>query len=296
VNTQKLLYHAHEVREHSIESKFVAQTFKIEVFQPLRAAGDSERFPVLYTTDADYFFGGLANLANQLQLVGETPRFIMVGIGYPDTRAAALLRMRDLVSHSIRRHFQEVVELLAASPFVNARDHLPAVTQTTDAEQFLRFIREELMPFIDSRYPTRADDASYWGYSAGGTFGLYTLFTQPDTFKRYVLGSPATSYDGQQFGIELAENFRRSGGRMKARLFMSVGELEEFYGKFDLVSGFYAMAKFLKTVSIEGLDLTSRVFPGETHATAWTCAFSHGLKALFGPAAQVPWWPDFGGR
>jgi predicted alpha/beta superfamily hydrolase len=291
-----LIFQAHETKEHLLKSSVVAQVFRIKVFQPVSSADGSERFPVLYVTDSDDFFDALTALAACLQYHGETPRFIMVGIGYEEEHAAGALRVRDLYTHAIRKHSEKEMEQLAKSALVSGIDDFRKITQTTDAVQFLAFIRTELMPFIAKHYPAQSDDNNYFGYSAGGAFGLYTLFTQADTFKRYMLGSPATSYGGHNFGIELAKAFIQSSQSIEAKLFMSVGELEEFkrgLGQFDLVTGYYLLAKFLKKSAIDGLDLTLRVFPGETHATAWTLAFSHGLKTLFGPVDQVPYWPEF---
>lgn len=284
----------HEIKQHLIQSSAVAQVFTITVQQPIDRADDSEKFPVVYITDSDEFFGGVATLATALQFSGETPRFILVGIGYGDGRAAETLRMRDLVTHSIRGHFRAAIERVADSALFGGVDDLKVIA-ATDATHFLKFIREELMPFIDGHYPVIPGDNNYWGYSAGGCFGLYTLFTKPDTFKRYILGSPATSYAGQHFGIELAKAFMESGCTLEAKIFVSVGELEEFtpwFSQFELVSGYYRLVKFLKQSAIAGLELTSQVFPGETHATAWTLAFSRGLKALFGAVDQVPYWPQ----
>jgi len=53
------------------------------------------------------------------------------------------------------------------------------------------------------------------------------------------------------------------------------------------------MAKHLRKLAIPGLDLTLETFPRETHATAWTLAFAHGVKAVFGPVDQVPFWPEY---
>ncbi len=285
----------HQIEEHLIRSQAIAQTFRVKVLQPMSRSDRSERFPVLYTTDSDYFFGGLSNLANMMQGYGEIPRVILVGIGYADSGAAPLLRLRDLLSRPVQELLATLIKQTADSEFVTVPEDVQHIASSTDAAEFLRFVHEELMPFIDAHYPTLPDDRSFFGYSAGGTFGLYTLFTRPDTFRRYVLGSPATSYDGHHFGIELAERFVRSGRSIDAKVFMSVGELEELQSgtdRFDLVSGYYLLARFLQRSPVAGLDLTLRVFPGETHATAWTMSFSHGLKALFGPADRVPFWPE----
>jgi predicted alpha/beta superfamily hydrolase len=286
-------YKPHEIREHVVESQVVAQTFRTRVLKPIHQADDAERFPVVYMTDADDSFDALATLASYLQLSGETPRFILVGIGYGDVGRANLLRMRDLFTHSIRAHFLKEIERVARSPLVCWPGHLNAITGTTDAGQFLQFIRTELMPFVAAHYPALDDDNSYYGYSAGGAFGLYTLLTQPDTFKRYILGSPATSYAGHHFGVELVSDFVKSGAQTRAKVFMCVGELEEFQRgltQYDLVTGYYLLVKFLKKSAIAGLDLISEVFPKETHNTAWTLAFTHGVRALFGRLEHAPPW------
>jgi predicted alpha/beta superfamily hydrolase len=289
-------YRAHEMREHTLASTAVAQSFRIRVLQPISATDAHERFPVLYTTDADYFFGGLAALAHLQQLLGETPRFILVGIGYRDRREAEVLRMRDLLPRAAREWFLPETRSLSQSPLVEGTVAMDSVATTTDASDFLSFIRQELMPFIDATYPTVGGDNSYCGYSAGGGFGLYTLFTEPEIFKRYIIGSPTTSHSGHHFAIDWAKSFQRSGKKMDAQVFMSVGELEEFQRgqyQFDLVSGYVQLTKFLKQASIAGLHLTTRLFAGETHATAWTLAFSHGTRTVFGPADSVPFSPDY---
>jgi predicted alpha/beta superfamily hydrolase len=285
-----------ELQEHLIESQHVPQTFKLRVQIPMCRADGSERFPVLYAADSDDYFEALARQAAMLQLHGEAPRFILVGVGYENPRSADALRLRDLFTHSIRSHFRTTIEQLLTSPLVEGVDSIKTIVESTDASDFLRFVRAELIPFIEAHYPTVADENTYFGYSAGGTFGLFTLFTQPETFKRYILGSPGTSCEGHNFAIELAQAFFRASRRLDAKVFMSVGELEEFkkgLDRFDLVSGCYQFAKYLKQAAISGLDLTFKMFPDETHATAWTRAFNHGVKTLLGSVDQVPFWPDY---
>jgi len=288
-------YRCHDVTEHSIQSRIVAQKFTIKVLQPIRRADGTERFPVVYVTDSDDFFGGFSTFANFLQLYGEAPRFVLVGIGYEDSRVANLMRWRDFFTHGVRARFHGVIEQVAGSALAGGVSSLPAITQTTDAREFLQFIRDELIPYITGQYSVLPNENSLFGYSAGGAFGLYTLSTQPNIFKGYILGSPATSYDGQDFGIELVRSLTNSFQSIDARVFISVGELEEFgrgLNRFELTTSYYQLAKVLKLAAIPGLALTTQVFPHETHATAWAPAFAHGLKSLFGPAPQVPFWSE----
>ena len=284
-----------EIHQHVLESEFVADAFTIKLVTPISRADGSERFPVVYAVDSDHFFGGLSNLASMMQGYGETPRFILVGIGYRNSGAAAVLRMRDLFSRRVQSILGGYINQVADSEFVTGLDDVRRVTQATDSGHFLRFVRDELMPWVQERFPVIPDDNTFWGYSAGGTFGLSTLFNASQTFRRYVLGSPGVCYKGEHFGIELVEEFLKSGKTLEARVFMSVGELEDHHpaaANFDLVGGYVQLAKFLRQSAVPGLELTARVFPGETHATAWTSSFSHGLKSVFGPAGNVPFWPD----
>jgi predicted alpha/beta superfamily hydrolase len=290
-----LHYRTHDVEEHLIASRSVGQSFRIRVLQPISRANDSERFPVVYLTDGDFFFGGAATLASSLQVLGETPRFILVGIGYDTAELAPLLRWRDFATHTLRAQLRDVLQTVIDAPFASYKMELSKVTASTDATEFLSFMAEELIPFIDRRYPTVAGERGLVGYSLGGALGLYSLFTQPHLFEYYILGSPSISYREENFGIDLTRDFLASRKTLSARLFMSVGELEEFgrgHHHLGLVSGYYRLASFLTRAAIPGLDLSLRVFAGESHATSWTLSFSHGLRQLLGPAESVPFWPD----
>jgi predicted alpha/beta superfamily hydrolase len=284
-----------EVTEHRIASRNIAQVFRVKVQLPIRRTDETERFPVLYATDADEFFGALATIATHLQIHGEVPRFILVGIGYADEAASRLLRMRDLHTHANRALYQDDIEQLARSSLVNANCDLRLITQTTDAGEFLEFVKSELVPFVDGTYPTESSANSYYGYSAGASFGLFTLLSQPETFKNYILGSPVTSHRGHQFATAFVKRFLDSGRSLNARVYISVGELEELgpMERFDLVSGCSTLLKYLRGANIRSLQLITRMFPGETHASAWMPAFSHGLRVVLGPADDIPFCPIY---
>ena len=55
----------------------------------------------------------------------------------------------------------------------------------------------ELTPFIESNYRAEPTDRAIFGYSDGGLFVLYALFSQPGTFRRYITqrtrASPGTA-------------------------------------------------------------------------------------------------------
>lgn len=289
--------------QHHISSKFVDQTYQIEVSMPISQEGGKERFPVLYVTDGNIWADSLSVMANLMQAGGALERFILVRIGYPSDSlfAGGRLRTRDLVPPQGRIYFDEGRAALRAksdgktapskSLFESGVIPYTKGESATSAKEFVQFIQKELIPYIDERYPTRADDNNYFGHSAGGSFGLYVLFSQPELFKRYILGSPAIGFNGRFFGLEQAEQYVASGKDLQAKVYLAYGneghDLD--LALFDIAGGYYALSRLLKGAAIPGLELTFKEFPNETHNTAWMPIYVHGVKALFGKADCLPW-------
>ena len=55
-----------------------------------------------------------------------------------------------------------------------------------DAGKFLSFIKNELIPFIDSKFKTKPRDRTLMGCSLGGLFTIYALFNETGLFNRYI--------------------------------------------------------------------------------------------------------------
>ena len=249
----------------------MAQTFRVQVMQPARTQGERVRFPVVYATDANLAFDMLKGISHLIQTnERDAPRFILVGIGYPRIR----LQARDVEGVLVARE---------------------GMTDYYGAEDFQQFIRHEVIPLIDAKYETEPGERTYFGHSAGGGFGLFTLFTQPDLFRNYILSSPGLiyhgessagiAYDNHEFALEYARKFIRSG-RMLERVsaYLSVGTEEEFepgLEQWRLTSSFFRMAHLIRGASIPGLRFFTEVFAGETHMTVWPMAFIHGIRTIF---------------
>ena len=147
------------------------------------------------------------------------------------------------------------------------------------AKEFLSFIRDELVPFIDENYNTIEGDRGFFGDSLGGLFGLYTLFHEPDTFSRYIIGSPSIWYD-DTVSIKYAEKFLASDQLLNARIYMSVGELEEAVPD-HMVSNVYKMFALLKSKPMPDLDIKMDVIPGETHTSVVGINLIKGIQAVY---------------
>jgi predicted alpha/beta superfamily hydrolase len=286
--------HFPAVETHLISSKYVKQTFKVQVMRPARSKGETLKFPVVYATDGNFAFDVLKGISCSLQTSesAAAPRFILVGIGYPsDTPlAGSALRARDLT-------FPGYPQLDVPRGAVEGVLLPEEGTKTFyGAEDFQMFIGDELVPFIDETYETIPGQRIYFGHSAGAGFGLFTLFTKSELFRSYIISSPGlfyhgaasagVSYENYDFVLRDARRFIASGKTLcGVRAYMSVGSGEEFepaYAQFQLTSSFYRMVALLRAASIPGIELMTEVFPGETHMTVWPMAFIHGVQAVFG--------------
>ena len=282
------------IETHLIQSCHVRQTFKVSVMQPARWWSETNlSVPVVYATDGNFMFDVLKGLAHSMQLAEpDTPRFMLVGIGYPGDAplAGALLRCRDLTFPGYPRLSTQ------PPPFGGVLAVEEGTKDFAAAPDFQRFLGEELIPFIDEKYATVPGDRTYFGHSAGGGFGLFTLFTAPQLFRNYIVSSPGLIYHGRSSaGVDYddydflpaqARAFIAAGTSLDGvRLYMSVGteeELETSLVQWRLTSSFYRMVALLKSApTLRLAGLTAEALAGETHDTAWPIAFMHGVRAVF---------------
>ena len=259
----ELPFRFYSLETHDIESTIVGQTFHITVQLPIRLKDGSERFPVLYVTDAQT--GSRFEEEDLwMQWSGEVPRYITVNIGYPSW-VEWQLRQRDFTP-------TDIGPIPGYSGgLVDLKPTLLEGARGGGAAEFLGFIRKELKPFIDKNYPTIPAEDGYFGNSAGGRFGMFVLLSQPETFSRYILGSPALRWEDGLI-LKQAESFAASGKSVSAKLFMAAGSLE----RESMTSDMLEIALLLEKV--EGLEIETRIFADESHATAFRLSYSHGVR------------------
>jgi predicted alpha/beta superfamily hydrolase len=267
---------------HYLRSKAVGDEFKIHTWL---LPGPVDQAPVvLYLTDANILFGGTVDTVQLLRVTDYVPPTLVVGVGYRSNSLVDTLqpRTRDL------------------TPTVD-----PSYTDVPPgtgggAERLLEFIREDLMPWVQSRYETDPSDSAYFGDSLGGLFGMYVLLHAPDTFHKYGLGSPSFWWN-ERVIFEEEEAYAAEHDDLSAKVFMSVGEYENEEGQkrhlawlpqekreaqekepvSDMVGDMQRMVDRLRTRSYPSLDVGSEVLPGEFHNTSPLLNLSRSLRYLF---------------
>ncbi len=268
------LFYFPKMKTHQIKSDAIDQTYEIHVLQPVSKKNGSERFPVLYMTDAN---AGIPfeQVTRSMQAAGEIPRFIVVGIGYPvDTVYGSLnLRQRDLTPTEAERDGYGFA--------LEGIEKLKSGKTSGGADAFLRFIQEQVKPFIDENYNTTPDENAYFGHSLGGLFGLYVLFNEPKTFNRYILGSPAIWWDDETI-LSDAEKFLETNKSVKARVYMAAGGKEETNAPgAHYVSNLYRLDAMLRSKSIRGFELETEIYPNHEHVGVLGMLNMKGIPAVY---------------
>jgi predicted alpha/beta superfamily hydrolase len=284
-----------EVETHLLRSTQVNQTYRVQVMLPPQPHGDTRLYPVVYATDANATFDMLKGIAQLLQATKfDSLSFILVGIGYPgdSPMAGEMLRGRDFTFPGCPDFCRGV-----DWSWDGVLGPEPGEKDFEGAEDFQRFFELELIPFIDKSYRTQPGERTYFGHSAGGGFGLFTLLTRSHLFRQYIVSSPVLTYHGTTLGgtryehhdfmLERTRKFAAEGHTLRGvRLCLSVGSEEEFrpiIANWHFTSSAYRLGALLNELKIPGLDWTFEVLAGETHVSAWPIAFMHGIRRCFGP-------------
>ena len=158
------------------------------------------------------------------------------------------------------------------------RDMIPFADETYPpapgtAEEFLRFITEELVPDVKARYRT-TDLRILYGRSDSGLFALYALTAAPDAFDAVVASSPSLGRRPAFMAGAVKKLFRERPALAKT-LFIIYGANE---GP-DVSVGVPELAALIKKSSSENFVLGVKSVPGGGHIPK--SSLEDGLRFIF---------------
>jgi hypothetical protein len=141
------------------------------------------------------------------------------------------------------------------------------------ADKFLSFIKNELVPFIDTEFRTKTNDRTLMGSSLGGLFTLYAMLNETSLFNKYVLTSPAISWDsGVIYSNE--EKYFNKKHDLPVKLFMAIGEYED-------VKDFEKFSTKLSERHYSDFQMKTRVLDGIGHSGTKAEGYTRGLQYAF---------------
>ena len=212
---------------------------------------DTTKYPVVYVLDgsAHEDFIHIAGLVQFLTMYSLMPASIVVGIENVD-------RKRDFTFPTTVQADKETFPTTGGSEF------------------FIRFLEQEVLPFIAENYPTNGDKLVI-GQSLGGLLVTEILFKKPTLFTSYLIVSPSMWWDEQSL-LEYQSPIFNTDFDAKINVFVGVGHEHRM-----MVRDAKKLAKRLKKVNSLAVDFD--YFPKEDHATVLHAAAYEGLRKLYLP-------------
>ena len=208
----------------------------INVYTPRAYSGTATRLPVLYMPDGGIGedFPHVVNTVDSLIALGAIRPVIVVGI--PNTE-----RRRDLTGPT------RVASDSAIAPHVGG------------SAAFRRFIRDELIPTVNSRYRT-TDERSIVGESLAGLFIVETFLTEPAMFEHYIALDPSLWWNHSALLDSAAARLATLSGTARTLFIANSDEPV-------IAAGTARFIELLRQSSPHGLTWDYVARPDLTHAT-----------------------------
>ena len=219
------------------------------------------RFPVLYLLDAEWQAPMIEGQIHYLSGINYAiPKMLVVAIKNTD-------RTRDLTpTHSVTGY--------------DGKTDTTSLKTSGDAEKFLQFMQNELIPYIEKNYNTEPYRILS-GHSFGGLFALYSLLYNPDLFNGYLSISPSLWWD-KKWILNKADKILTAETPLNKILFYSDGaEGGQFHKN---VRSFDSL---LQSKTIRELSFKYIYYPDETHNIEPVKAFYDGIRFIY-----HDWVPD----
>ncbi len=255
----------------SLFSKTLNEQRKVWVYVPESAAKfPSNKYPVVYLLDGDAHFYSVAGLIHQLSTInGNTlcPEMIVVGIPNTD-------RIRDLTPTYVKKVFGDTTFSRASG----------------GGENFTKFIADELIPYIDSHYPT-TPYRTMIGHSLGGLMVINTIVHHPHLFANYLAIDPSLWWDARKLSKETQPIFSEKKFDNKFLYVAVANTMPEGMQLPNLAKDttkgtehMRAMLEFCdmtKSKTTNGLTFQFHYYPDDDHGSVPLIAEHDALRAMF---------------
>ena len=182
-----------------IQSQAAKHTYHVYVRVPQDYDAEPERrYPIVYLLDGDALFPVIGGNHIFLTIDDKMPEAIVVGIAYG-----------SFAKPINRRHIDFVPPAVGVKP------------DETRAVAFHRFLEQELIPLVESRYRADPTKRILFGQSRAGAMILYSAFARPDVFWARIASNPSWVPGREIFYGKSAPASRRD-----LQLLIAVGEQE----------------------------------------------------------------------
>lgn len=254
-----------------VESKYVENTiYQLYIDLPPGYDNSSKEYPVVYLLDAYDTYGLMLQTYQALIFMNEIPKMILVGISY---KIEGDFYTDGLQEDLDKRSRDFLPTYLPRDTTLKPGQH-NWMRYSGGGKNFLNFIENELIPYIETEFRADPGNRGLFGYSLGGTFTTYCMFSRPGLFKNYFIGSPYLGWDNHAV-YKFNNTEKLNGTNDTINVYISSGELE--YG-----GRIHPLKDSLELWNNPNIILKSELFEGETHLSGIGLAYSRAFRRLYG--------------
>ena len=252
----------------SLKSDILGETRKIWMHLP-KNYEDGKKYPVLYLLDGPGHFHSVTGLIKELSTNGTRALPEMIVIAIANTN-----RSRDLIPTYAEVDYRTGNSLQYDSGGGNA---------------FLDFIEDELIPYVDSTYPTTSY-RTYVGHSFGGLSVINALTTKSHLFDNYVAIDASLWWDNMAY-LKTVDSLLSFNDYTNKGLFLgiantmskgqTISNVEEDTSAISTL--IRAQLKFARSLEKKdnGLNFEWNYYPNDNHFSVPLISIYDGLRFLF---------------
>ena len=258
--------------DHTISSQLMGKDYQLYMSFPKNySIQDTISYPVLYVLDGRIAFPSIIGTKEALDLFGdEIENVIIVGIGSGlNTRSWFISRTYDYTTSMDTTDDRNLEK----------RRGVPEGTfKSGGADEFLKCLKTEIIPFVDKHYKTNTD-RGIAGHSYGGLFAAWCLINSDGYFTGFGISSPSFQWDNEKLLNQAVLQFtnNKTWDIPPSKVFICVGENEGF-----MVPLMEKFKSHLETADYENIELKWQIFDGETHLSVWPASTSKTITTLYG--------------
>jgi predicted alpha/beta superfamily hydrolase len=243
--------------------------YRLFISLPDSYSSSEKTYPVLYLVGGNFTFTVTRQTVEWLQVDQVVPELIIVGIGYP--------KPTGVDADAVESFFRDLTPSAEITP---GEDGYPS--GGGGADDFLDFVKGELIPFIDSNYRTDSNDRALVGFSRGGLFVLYTLFREPGLFTRMVSCSPTMQRAwGNKVIIESEKRYAQTHSSLPVRLFFALESSLDVVIDPKRIEAVQGLCEVLKGRNYEGFQFQRQVFEDEIHFSVFPASIPRALRWIY---------------
>lgn len=234
-------------KQFSIQSTSNGARYMIKVAVPENYNPLNQKYAAIYVLDGEENFSNVAKQCQKLSSTYSTSKVLVVSIGYGYDRSV---------------------------------DYTPTKASMGGggAEKFMLFIKDELIPKIESDYAADTSRAgrTILGHSFGGLFAAYAFANYNSVFGNYLMLSPSLWYDNEIL-FRMEQENRSTNSKYQQWVFMGIGGLEGNGRMQAPFEGFYQRLNH----NYPGIKLTKHIATGMDHVGSKNPNITEALNFYF---------------